>query len=129
MQSHKNISPNETRGVGTLGVILTRIGRGRRGAVPLARRSRAVPRDAIEELKDLTEAVEIQEMIRRWSETALGRNEIVSAAQRDGGMPPVWESDDDIGINSPAEPDDLDPLSAKWVMGMRDGYESRGRLG
>ena len=85
--------------------------------------------DAIEELEDLTEAVEIQEVIRPWREIALGRGEIVGAAQGDGGMPPVRESDDEIRIDSAAEPDDLDPLSAERMMGMGDGDESRRRLG
>ena len=85
--------------------------------------------DAIEELEDLTEAVEIQEVIRPWREIALGRGEIIGAAQGDGGMPPVRESDDEIRIESSAEPDDLDPLSAERMMGMGDGDESRRRLG
>ena len=96
--------------------------------VARARRTPTVPRDAIEELEDLTEAVEIQEVIRR-REIALVRSEIIGAAQGDGGMPPVRESDDEIRIDSPAETDDLDPLSAEWVMGMGDGNESRRRLG
>ena len=57
------------------------------------------------------------------------RSEIIGAAQRDGGMPPVGESDDEIRIDSPAETDDLDPLSAERMMGMGDGDESRRRLG
>jgi hypothetical protein len=44
-------------------------------------------------------------------------------------MPAVGESDDEIRIKSPAEPDDLDPLSAERMMRMGDGDESRGRLG
>ena len=62
MQSHKNISPNETRGVGTMGVILARIGLGRRGGVVAGRRP-TVASDAIEHLEDLTEAIEIQEVV------------------------------------------------------------------
>ncbi len=67
---------------------------------------------AIDELEDLTKAVEIEEVIRPRRGLALGWGGIVGAAQGDGGMPPVGESDDEIGIKSPAEPDDLDPLSA-----------------
>jgi hypothetical protein len=129
LHSHKNTSKNETRGAGTLRVILTRIGRGRRGVVAMTRRTPAVSREAIEELEDLTEAVEIQEVLRRRREIALGRSEIIGAAQRDGGMPSVRESDDEIRINSPAEADDLDPFSAERMMGMGDGDESRGWLG
>ena len=55
LQSHKNISPNETRGVGTMGVILARLGLGRRGRMVAGRRP-TVASDAIEHLEDLTEA-------------------------------------------------------------------------
>ena len=62
-----------------------------------------VSSDAIEELEDLTEAVEIQEVIRPGREIALGRREIIGAAQGDGGMPPVRETDDEIRIDSRGE--------------------------
>jgi hypothetical protein len=83
----------------------------------------------IEELEDQAEAVEIQEVIQRRREIPLMRSEIIGAAQPDGGVPSVRESDDEIGINSPAEPDDLDPLSAERMVGMGDGDESGRRLG
>ena len=128
MQSHKNTSQCETRGIGTLGVILTRIGRERRGVVTRARRGPILLSPAIEESEDLTEAVEIQEVIRRRG-IALVRSEIIGAAHRDGGMSAVGESDDEIRINPPAETDDLDPLPAERMMRMGDGDESRRRLG
>ena len=84
---------------------------------------------AIDELKDLTKAVEVEEVIRARRGIALGWGGIVGAAEGDGGMPPVGESDDEIRINSPAEPDDLDPLSAERMMRMGNGGESRGWLG
>jgi hypothetical protein len=86
-------------------------------------------RDAIEEQADLTEPVEIQEVIRPGRGFALGRGGIVSAAHGDGGMVPVRESDDEIGIEPSAEQDDLDLLSAERVMRMGDGDESQRRLG
>ena len=129
LQSHKNISPNETRGVETMGVILARIGRGRRGGVVARRRRPTVSRDAIEELEDLTEAVEIQEVIRPRQGIILGRREIIGAAQGDGGMSPVGEPDDEIGIVSATESDDLDPLAVERMMRMGDGGESRRWLG
>ncbi len=112
-----------------MGVILPRIGRVRGGVLVLSRRHLAVSSDAIEESEDLTEAVEIQEVIRPWGEIAVGRGEIVGAAQGDGGMPSVRETDDQIWIVSAAKPDDLDPLATKRMMGMGDGDESRRRLG
>ena len=95
----------------------------------MAGRTPTVSSDAIEEPENLTEAVEVQEVSRRRRGVVLGRSEIIGAAQRDGGMPPVRESDDEIRIDSAAETDDLDPLSAEWMMGMGDGDESRRRLG
>jgi hypothetical protein len=112
-----------------MGVILPRVGRVRGGVLALSRRHPAVSRDAIEELEDLTEAVEIQEVIRPWREIAHGRGEIVGAAQGDGGMPSVRETDDEIRIVSAAKPDDLDPLATKRMMGMSDGDESGRWLG
>ena len=53
----------------------------------------------------------------------------VSAAHGDGGMVPVRESDDEIGIEASADLDDLDLLPAERVMGMGDGDESRRGLG
>ena len=86
-------------------------------------------RDAIEEEADLTESVEIQEVIRPGRSLALGGGGVVRAAHGDGGMVPVRESDDEIGVEPSAEQDDLDLLSAEGVMRMGDGDESRRRLG
>ena len=85
--------------------------------------------DAIEHLEDLTEAVEIEEMTGpRWP-IILRRSQIIGAAQGDGGMPPVRESDDELRIRSPPQADDLDLLAAERMMGMGDGDEFRRRLG
>ena len=94
-----------------------------------ARRRLTVVSHALDELEDLTKAREVEEVIRARRGMVPGRGGIIGAAQGDGGMPPVGESDDEIGIKSPAEPNDLDPLSAERVMRMGDGDESRRRLG
>ena len=129
LQTHENSSPNEPRGVGTMGVILARNGRGHRGGVVASRRGPTGPSDAIEHLEDLTEAVEIEEMTGPQWPIILRRSQIIGAAQGDGGMPPVGESDDEIGIDSTPKADDLDLLAAERMMGMGDGDESRRRLG
>ena len=108
---------------------LPRIERVRWGAEVLSRHHLVVSSDAIEELEGLAKAVEIQEMIRPWREIALGWGEIIGAAQGDGGMPSVRETDDEIRVVSAAKSDDLDPLATKRVMRMGDGDESRRRLG
>ena len=127
LQSHKNTSQNETRCGETLGAILPGMGRRWRGLVTRARRTPTLCRHAIEDLEDLTEAVEIQEVTRR-REIALMRSEIIGTAQREGGMSPVRESDDELRIDSATESDDLDPLASKRMMGMGNGDESRRRL-
>jgi hypothetical protein len=112
-----------------MGLILLRIGCGRWGVAVVSRRWPRISSDAIEELEDLTEAVEIQEVIRPRGGIVIGRRSVVSAAQGDGGMPPVRETDDKIRIISTAEADDLNPLAAERMMGMGNGDESRRRLG
>ena len=112
-----------------MGAILARIVGGRRCGVVVSRRRPSLSSEAIEHLEDLTEAVEIEEVIGPRRQLILRRREIIGAAQGDGGMPPVGESDDQIRINSPAEPNDLDPLSAERMMRMGDGDEIRRRFG
>ena len=95
----------------------------------LSRRGPRVWSDAIQELEDLTEAVEIQQVIRTCRGILHGRRSGVRAAQSDGGMPPVRETDDEIRIVSAAKPDDLHPLAAERMMGMGNRDETRRRLG
>jgi hypothetical protein len=112
-----------------MGMILSGVGRARRGGVRVTGGGAILARDAVEEQADLTEPLEIQEVIRPGRGLALGRGGIVSAAHGDGGMVPVRESDDEIGVEPPADLDDLDLLSAERVTRMSDGDESRRRLG
>jgi hypothetical protein len=44
-------------------------------------------------------------------------------------MSSVRESDDEVGVEPPAQADDLDALTAEGMMRMGDGDESRRRLG
>jgi hypothetical protein len=92
-------------------------------------RRATLARDAVEEEADLTESVEIQEMLWPGRGLALGRGGVVRAAHSDGGMVTVRESDDEIRIESPAELNNLDTLSAERVMRMGDGDKSQRRLG
>jgi hypothetical protein len=112
-----------------MGVILARIGRGRRCGVVVSRRRPTVSSDAIEHLEDLTEAVEIEEVIGPQWPIILRRRQIIGAAQGDGDMPPVGELHDEIRILSATKADDLDLLAPERMMRMGDGDESRRRLG
>jgi hypothetical protein len=113
-----------------MGMILSGAGRARRGGVRPPGRGATLARDAVEEQADLAESFEIQEVvIRRGRGLAFGRGGIVRAAHGDGGMVPIRETDDEIGIEASAKQDDLDLLSAERVMRMGDGDESQRRLG
>jgi hypothetical protein len=68
-------------------------------------------------------------VLGRGPERALERREVVGAAQGDGGVSSVRESDDEVGVAPPAQANDLDALAAEGVMRMGDGDESRRRLG
>jgi hypothetical protein len=112
-----------------MGMILSRVGRVRRGEVRVTGCRTTLARDAIEEQADLTEPVEVQEVIWPGRGLAVGKAGVVRAAHGDGGMVPVRESDDEIGVEPSAEQDDLDLLSAERVMRMGNGDESQRRLG
>jgi hypothetical protein len=110
-----------------MGMILARIARGLCGVV--VSRGPTLSSDAIEHLEDLTEAMEIEEVIGPSWQLILRRGEIIGVAQGDGGMPPVGESDDELRSRSTPKADDLDLLAAERMMGMGDGDQSRRRLG
>src|SRR5262249_35831466 len=114
-------------GVGTMGMILARIARGLCGVV--VSRGPTLSSDAIEHLEDLTEALEIEEVIGPSWQLILRRGEIIGVAEGDGGMPPVGESDDELRNRSTPKADDLDLLAVERMMGMGDGDQSRRRLG
>jgi hypothetical protein len=59
----------------------------------------------------------------------LGGREVVGATHRDGGVPSVGEADDEIGVDPPAQADDLDALTAEGMVRMGDGDRSRRQLG
>src|SRR4051794_4807490 len=126
---HKNTPQIDVGDFGSTGMILSKVGRVRGVEMGVIGRGATRARDAIEEQADLTEPVEIQEMLRTGRDLVLGRRGVVRAAHGDGGMVPVGESNDEIRIEPSAEPDDLDPLSAERMMRMSDGDESRRSLG
>ena len=124
---HKSTSQIDTSDVDSMGIDL--IGSTRPGGGIRRPSQGDLARDAIEEQADLAEPVEVQEVIRPGRGLAVGRGGIVRAAHGDGGMVPVRESDDEIGVEPSAEQDDLDLLSAERVMRMGNGDESQRRLG
>jgi hypothetical protein len=77
LRTHKNNSPIDTSDVGSMGMILSRPGRGRRGEATGTYRQAILVRETIEELAGLTESVEIEEVIGPWRGLAVGREESV----------------------------------------------------
>jgi len=128
LQFHKNISPNETRRCRNDGVILARIVGGRCHGVVVSRWP-PLSSDAIEHPEDLTEAMEVEEVIGPSWQLILRRGEIIGVAQGDEGRPSVGESDHELRSRSTPQADDLDLLAAERMMGMGDGDQSRRRLG
>jgi len=126
---HKNTSPIDAGDASSMGLILSGVGRGRRGGVRVTGLGATLARDVVEEQTDSTKPVEVQEVIRPGCGLAFGKGGIVRAAHGDGGMVPVRESDDEIGVEPSADLDDLDLLSAERMMRMGDGDESQRRLG
>ena len=83
----------------------------------------------IEEPDDLTQPIEVEEVLGCRRRGVVRWGGVVRAAQGDGGVAPVREADDEVRISSSAEANDRDPLAAEGVMRMGDGYESRRGLG
>jgi hypothetical protein len=87
------------------------------------------PGDVIEEMDDLAQAGEVEQVPGSRLGRAARSGRIIGAAQGDGSVAPVREPDDEIGISPSAQANDLDALTAKGVMRMGDGDESRRWLG
>jgi hypothetical protein len=101
----------------------------RRGGIAIGRRRSPSLGDVIEESDDLPQACEVEQV--RWDRPGrvVGYGSVIGAAQGDGGVAPVGESDDEIGISPSAQANDLDALTAQGVVRMGDRDESRRRLG
>ena len=82
-----------------------------------------------EESEDLTQTLEIKQVLGCRAGRVLGWGSGVGAAQGDGSVSSVGEPDDEIGIMSATQTNDLDALTAEGVVWMGDGDESRRRLG
>ena len=85
--------------------------------------------DEVEEVEDLTQALEVEQVLGPRPGRILGGGGGVRAAQGDGGMSPIREPDDEVRIAATAQADHLDALTAEGVMRMGDGDESRRRWG
>jgi hypothetical protein len=80
-------------------------------------------------LDDPTQAIEAEQMLRRYGGRNLRGSSIVGAAQGDGGVTPVRGYDNEVRIVPSANSDDLDALTTKGMMRMGNGHKSRSWLG
>ncbi len=104
------------RGRFRLDVIAT----GRGGAIRLGQ--------TIEQPDDLTQTIEVEQVLGSRGGRISQRRSVVGATQGDGGVAPVGEHNDQVRIVPSAKANDLDSLPPKGMMGMGDGDESRRRL-
>jgi hypothetical protein len=109
--------------------MLPRVAGRRPGWVPVGRSRQPSLGDAIKESNDRSQAFEVKQVLGRGPGRAVGRREVVGAAQGNGGVSSVREPDDEVGVEPPAQANDLDALTAEGVMRMGDGDESRRRRG
>jgi hypothetical protein len=93
-------------------------------------RQTSLPAELVDELSQLTQALEVEEVRssdgRRGCQRVAG---VVCRVQRHGGMAAIGQTDDDIRAAAVADTDHGQLLSAERMMGMRDGHESRRGLG
>ena len=93
-------------------------------------RQTSLPAEFVEELSQLAQALEVEEVRsgdrRRRRQRVAG---VVRRVQRHGGMAAIGQTDDDIRAATVTDTDHGQLLSAEWMMGMRDGHESRRGVG
>jgi len=84
---------------------------------------------AVEQLNDPTQAIEVEQVLGHHCGRTFERRSVVGATQSDGCVTPVREHDDKVRIVPAAKTNDLDALTSKGVMRMGDGDKSRRWLG
>ena len=109
--------------------MLPRSGRFRPVTIATGRGGALRSGQTIEQLDDLTQTIEVEQVLGSRVGRTFQRRSVVGAAQGDGGVAPVGEHDDQVRIVPSAQANDLDALTSKGMMGMGDGDESRRRLG
>src|SRR5262249_37894047 len=108
------------RRIRSAGAMLPRAAACRPGARAIGRPPPA-PGDLIEEPDDLTQPVEVEEVLGCRRRGVVGRGGVVGAAQGDGGVAPVGEADNQVRILPSTKANDRDALAAKGMMRMGDG--------
>jgi hypothetical protein len=90
----------------------------------------SLPAEFVDELGQLTQPLEVEEVGRGHRSQARRRvGSVVGRAAGHGGMAAIGQTHEDVRPLPVADTDDRQLLSVERVMGMRDGHESRRRLG
>ena len=110
-------------------MMLPRFGRFRPEEIITGRGGALRRGQTIQKLDDPAQPSEVEQVLGPGLRGEIRRGGVVGAAQGDGGVAPVREPDDEVGIFPAAKANDLDPLTAQGMMGMSDGDESPRRWG
>jgi len=108
--------------------MLPRLGRFRPDVIATGRGGALRLGQTIEQPDDLTQTIEVEQVLGSQGGRTFQRRSVIGAAQGDGGVAPVGEHDNQVRIVPSAKANDLDTLTPKGMMGMGDGDESRRRL-
>jgi hypothetical protein len=96
---------------------------GRLGETPLFAQT-------IDELSDLTQTLKIEQMRSvNGRKGSGGAESVVRGAECDGGVAAIRQTHDDVRTLTAADADDRQLLSAKRMMGVRDGHASQRKWG
>ena len=105
--------------------MLPRLGRFRLDAIATGRGVAPRLGQTIEQLDDLTQTIEVEQVLGSHGGGTFQRWSVVGAAQGDRGVAAVGEHDNQVRIVSSAKANDLDALTPKGMMRMGDGDESQ----
>jgi hypothetical protein len=123
--------PLENAGARAVGGILSPDQGTKGGRLSAGRiRQTSLPAEFVEELSQLTQALEVEEV--RSSDSRRGRQrvaDVVRRVQRHGGVAAIGQTDDDIRAAAVADTDHGQLLSVERMMRMRDRHKSRRGLG
>ena len=106
-------------------MMLPRLGRFRPDAIATGRGGALKLGQTIEQLDDLTQTIEVEQVVGSQGGRTLQRRSVVGAAQGDSGVTPVREHDNKVRIVPAATMNNLDALAPKGMMRMGDGDKSR----
>jgi len=88
-----------------------------------------LPGNLLNEFSRLVKTLEIEQVWKRGWRCRSVWISVIGPTHRNRNMLAGWETDNEIRVNTPANPDDLNLLSAERMIWMGYGYESQRGLG